>query len=81
MEPLKLAKDLIKSCLQQGDNVNDFTMDTKLLGAFPELNSLTIMTMITALEEQLDCAIADEELSAEIFETVGTLAQFIEKKI
>lgn len=81
MEPLNLAKDLIKSCLQQGDNVNGFTKDTKLLGAFPELNSLTIMTMITALEEQLDCEIADEELSAEIFETVGTLAQFIEKKM
>lgn len=81
MDSLSLAKDLIKSCLQQGDNVNEFTRDTQLLGAFPELNSLTIMTMITALEEELDCEIADEELSAEIFETVGTLAQFIETKL
>lgn len=81
MDSLRLAKDLIKSCLQQGDNVNEFTRDTQLMGAFPELNSLTIMTMITALEEELDCEIADEELSADIFETVGTLAQFIETKL
>lgn len=81
MDSLRLAKDLIKSCLQQGDNVNEFTRDTQLMGAFPELNSLTIMTMVTSLEEELDCEIADEELSADIFETVGTLAQFIETKL
>ena len=81
MDSLTLAKILIKSCLQLDEQVNSFDESTELLGALPEVNSLTIMTMVTSIEEQLDVEISDTELSGEIFETLGSLAQFIESKM
>jgi len=52
-----------------------------LLGNFPEFNSLTIATLMLQIEEKIDCEIALDELSVEIFETVGSLADFIETKM
>lgn len=81
MDSVSLAKELIKSCLQLGEQVDLFDESTPLLGELPEMNSLTIMTMVNAIEEELDAEISDTELSAEIFETLGSLAQFIETKM
>ena len=50
-------------------------------GGFPEFNSLTITTLVTEIEEVVDCEIADEELSGEIFATVGSLADFVHLKM
>jgi len=57
------------------------TRDTDLLGGFPEFNSLTITNLIIEIEETLDCEIADDELTSELFQTVGTLADFVETKM
>ena len=81
MDSLNIAKDIIKTCLQQGEKAETFTADTPLMGAIPEFNSLTIVTIVTTIEEQLGCEVYDDELEAEIFETVGSLAAFIESKM
>jgi len=51
------------------------------MGSFPEFNSLTIVTMILQIEENTGCDIEDDEISADIFETIGTLTDFVEEKI
>ncbi|NIB43117.1 acyl carrier protein [Pseudomaricurvus alkylphenolicus] len=81
MNALAIAKDVVKVCLEQGDRADSFVPETPLMGAMPEFNSLTIVAIVTTLEERLDCEIFDEELEAEIFETVGSLAKFIESKM
>lgn len=81
MDSVQITKQILADALQLGSKVESFDRHTELAGALPELNSLTIVSIITAIEEQLDCTVDDEELEMEIFETVGTLADFIETKI
>jgi acyl carrier protein len=80
MESLDITRNIVGACLQL-DNRAGLERDTQLLGGFPEFNSLTITTIVAALEDELDCEIDDAEITAEIFETVGTLADFVESKI
>ena len=80
MNALELTQKLIRSCLQLGQDY-PLTESTVLLGGFPEFNSLTITTLIAEIEEAVDCEIDDEEISGEIFETVGTLAEFVRAKM
>lgn len=80
MSAFELTKKLLRSCLQLSQN-EPLSRETVLLGGFPEFNSLTIVTLTMQIEESLDCEIDDDELSSEMFETVGTVADFIEKKM
>ena len=81
MDSLKLAMDILRINLQLGEQVDSLVRDTSLMGSIPEFNSLTVVGIVTSIEEQTGCAIPDKEITAEIFETVGTLADFIESKI
>ena len=51
------------------------------MGNLPEFNSLTVVSLISSVEEQLGCSINDDEITAEIFETVGAFADFIASKL
>lgn len=59
----------------------DFTRNTHLLGAIPELDSMAVVFLITALEEQFGVTINDDEIDGETFATVGSLADFVSEKI
>ena len=54
--------------------------NTEIMGNFPQFNSLSIAGIIAAIEDELGCEIDDEEITAELFATVGTLAEFVESK-
>jgi acyl carrier protein len=51
-----------------------------LLGALPELDSMAVVSLIGALEEHFGISIADDDISAATFETVGSLAAFVRYK-
>jgi acyl carrier protein len=57
------------------------TAATPLLGAIPELDSMAVVSLITALEEQFGIAVDDDEIGAATFETLGSLAAFVEQKL
>ncbi|GAB5450532.1 MAG: hypothetical protein Hals2KO_08600 [Halioglobus sp.] len=78
MSSLDLAIKILANNLQV--ERQELSAETEVLGGFPEFNSLTIVGIIGAIEEELDCVIEDDEISTEIFATVGDLAQFIESK-
>jgi acyl carrier protein len=52
-----------------------------LLGSIPELDSMAVVSIITALEEQFGIVVEDDDISASTFETLGTLAQFVQQKL
>lgn len=54
--------------------------DTLLFGNLPELDSMAVATVLTALEDRFHILIDDDEVSGELFETVGSLAAFIRAK-
>ena len=54
-----------------------FYDDTPLLGAIPELDSMAVVGILTAVEEELGATIDDDEISAEIFGSFGSLVDFL----
>lgn len=81
MDTLDITRGILQQALQLGPRADALTADTPLMGNFPEFNSLTVVTILTSIEEELGCEIADDEISGEIFETVGSLAAFVESKL
>lgn len=73
----QLLADILRTVLQID---KDFSADTPLLGAIPEFDSMAIIAVITELEDQLGIEFDDDEISAEIFETFGRLADFVSQK-
>ena len=58
-----------------------FTRATPLLGAIPELDSMAVVSLITALEAQFDLVFDDDEMDGAIFATLGSLADFVSAKM
>ena len=73
--------DLINEILQLDSSVMELGTDTPLLGAIPEFDSMAVVTVLTSLEDQYDIIIEDDEVDAELFETVGTLVKFVDQKV
>ncbi len=63
------------------DRVADFTRDTELFGALPELDSMAVAGLLTELEDRLDIMIDDDDVDAEIFATLGDLVDFATGKL
>lgn len=58
-----------------------FTDGVALLGAVPELDSMAVVSLITALEERFGFTVEDDEISGATFATVGTLVEFVQEKL
>jgi acyl carrier protein len=69
--------DLLAEILGLGDRRQALTADTELFGALPELDSLSVLELATALEETYDVIIEDEDFTGEVFATIGSLADFV----
>jgi acyl carrier protein len=54
---------------------------TPLLGAIPEFDSMAVVSVLTALEQQFGIVIDDDEVDGSIFATIGSLAAFVERKL
>jgi acyl carrier protein len=81
MHSLEEVKNLVGDTLGLGERGAAMTADSALLGAIPELDSMAVINLITALEEQYGFSIADDEISADVFETLGSLAAFVDRKL
>jgi acyl carrier protein len=55
--------------------------DTPLIGNLPELDSMSVVTVISSLERHFDFAIDDDEIDADTFATLGSLADFVARKV
>jgi acyl carrier protein len=58
-----------------------FTLQSPLLGSVPELDSMAVVSVITALEERFGFAVDDDEIDGSTFATVGALASFVDGKL
>lgn len=56
-------------------------LSSALLGAIPELDSMAVVGIITALEDEFGFTISDDEISADCFETLGSLVDFVNYKL
>ncbi len=74
-------KNLLALTLQLGPRAGSLTPDSPLLGALPELDSMAVVTILTAMEEHFGFSVDDDEISADTFETLGTLTAFVDQKL
>ncbi len=58
-----------------------FTLETALLGAIPELDSMAVVALITSMEERFGFIIEDDEIDGAAFASVGTLVDFVQGKL
>ncbi len=78
---LEQVTQLLGDVLQLADRSASFHRDTPLLGSVPEFDSMAVVAVITALEDNYGLSLDDDEITAEIFETVGSLQDFLNSKI
>ena len=81
MLELKQIRTIVTTVL--GINENDLELNEQcaLLGAIPEFDSMAVVSILTTIEDQYDVFVEDDEISAETFETLGTLHQFVIEKL
>jgi acyl carrier protein len=75
------VKELLNNVLQLNGRSSRWNETTPLLGSVPELDSMAVASIITAIEEEFGVAIADDEIDADVFSTVGSLTRFVEQKL
>ena len=81
MQHIEEVRNILSDVLSLGERRSSLNEDSPLLGAIPELDSMAVVNVITAIEEHFDITVDDDEISAKTFETVGNLAQFVEQKL
>ncbi len=81
MELLNQVKAILCSVLQVDESHQSFTKNSPLLGAIPEFDSMAVVSIITALEDSFGFVVDDDEIDAAVFETVGSLVNFVENKL
>jgi acyl carrier protein len=81
MDNLDKVRDILSDALGLGERKYSITAESNLLGSIPELDSMGVVSVITALAEHFDITINDDEISAKTFETLGSLVSFVEQKL
>jgi acyl carrier protein len=74
-------KNILGDVLSLGDRAARMNDQTPLLGSLPELDSMAVVSLLTAIEERFGIAVGDDEISAENFATFGSLSEFVEAKV
>lgn len=81
MSATEQVRRILAEVLQLGDKASGLDSDTPLLGNLPELDSMAVVNLVTAIEDHFDIVIEDDEISAETFETFGSLCSFVAEKM
>ena len=74
------VKNVLIDVLNLGPAGEALDAASPLLGSLPELDSMAVVTLIGALEERFGITVDDDDISASTFETLGSLAAFVEQK-
>lgn len=81
LNALTEVNSLLADVLSLDDRAARFTLETPLLGALPELDSMAVIALITGMEERFGFVVEDDEIEGATFATVGSLVAFIDGKL
>jgi acyl carrier protein len=75
------VKAVVVETLGIEDRADTLTPDAPLLGAVPELDSMAVLELVLALETRFEFEIDGEDVTGELFESVGTLTEYVDAKL
>lgn len=81
MDTKKEVLSILDEVLSLGGNTAEFNLDTPLLGALPDLDSMAVVGVINMLEERFGFIVEDDEIDGSTFESVGSLVAFVNGKL
>ena len=80
-DTLNSVREVLIETLELQQKPEDLQPATALFGSLPELDSFGVVALVAAIEDKFDITIDDDEFGADLFETLGTLTDFIEGKL
>jgi acyl carrier protein len=75
------VKAVVVVTLHIEDRADDLGPETGLYCDLPELDSLTVVKLVVALQKRFGIEIKIDEIVGDIFDTLGRLAAFVESKV
>ncbi len=72
---------ILQSTLGLPDGSISADPSTRILGAIPEMDSMSVVGVLTSMEERYGIMIDDDEVDADVFATVGSLSEFLASKL
>jgi acyl carrier protein len=75
------VRGVLGNVLQLGERAQTLVRSSGLLGTLPELDSMAVVGVIGELETQFGIQFADDEITADSFQTLGALVDLIEQKL
>jgi acyl carrier protein len=75
---LEEVKAIVVETLGIEDRADSLDASSGLLGSLPELDSMAVVALITEIEERFGIEVDAADISADAFETLGTLVDFVE---
>jgi acyl carrier protein len=72
---------VLRSVLDLGTGGSQLGPGSALLGSVAELDSMAVVSILTALEEKFGFGIDDDEVDGRTFISVASLTQFVRSKL
>lgn len=73
--------EVVAKTLDIEDRVDTLNASTELFGSMPELDSLAVVELAAALESAFGFEIDESDFTGDVFETIGTLSDFVERNL
>jgi len=74
------VRNILRDVLSLGSRADRLDGNSALLGALPELDSMAVVNVIAALEDQCGFTVEDDEINGATFATLGSLVEFVSTK-
>ena len=74
------VKAVVVETLGVEDRADAIDASTPLFGALPELDSMAVLELVLELEQRFGIVVDGEDVTAEAFETLASLAAFVADK-
>jgi acyl carrier protein len=81
MDTVREVARVLDDVLSLNGRSASYTRSTHLIGAIPELDSMAVVGVISAIEERFGILVDDDDIDGETFATVGSLADFVSGKL
>ena len=75
------VRRLVIELLHLDDRTETFGTVTPLLGRVPEFDARAVSALLKAMEDRFGIQVADDEISAEDFETVGRVYEVVQERM